>query len=149
MNQNAKWDMDYRYFKFQPTYIEKIDIKAIIDILNYKRYFVDNFRLLSVADPKQVVKMGEALEAAKIYFSKDARSIDNSNKPKGWCIYYENGIQILGVDPETTREIVNKRSAILNSRVGEMDEKITPFHDYLEDMNRNIWSSLRDWARTL
>ena len=149
MNPNAKWDMDYRYYKFQPTCIEKIDIKAIIDILNYKKYNVDNFRLLSVADPKQIVQMGEAVEAAKIYFSKDARSIDNSNKPKGWNIYYENGIQILGVERETIRDIVNRRSAILNSRVGEMDEKITPFHDYLEDISKNIWSSLRDWARAL
>lgn len=149
MNVNARWDLDYRYMNLQPTYIEKIDIKSIIDILNYKRYTVDNFRLLSVADPKQVVKSGEAVEAAKIYFSKDARPIDNSNKPKGWSVYYDNGIQILGIDRETVTEILNKRSAILNSRIGEMDDKIAPFHSYLEEVSRNVWSSLRDWARTL
>lgn len=149
MNTNGKWDYDFRYVKFQPTRVENIDIKSIIDILNYKRYTVENFKLLSVADPKLVVENTEAVESAKIYFSKEARPIDNSNKPKGWSIYYVDGIQILEMDRETITEVYNRRSSIMNSKVGEFEQKITPFHERLDEISKTLWISLRDWARTL
>lgn len=149
MNLNGKWDYDYRYTRFQPTFVDKIDIKNIIDILNYKRYNVDNFRLLSVADPKMVVEGSESMEPARIYFSKDSRPFDNSNKPKGWNVYYDNGKQILEMDIELICEIRNRRSAIMNSKVGEKDDKIEPFHVRLEEISKSIWNSLREWAISL
>lgn len=142
----SKWKHDHRYEKFQPTIIGKIDIKAIIDILNYKKYGVMNFRLLSIADPKNVVSDFESAEMAKIYFQKDSRPIDNTGKPKGWEICYENGIQVLIMNPGVFEDLKTRRNAISNSMPGEREDKTLRFSDFIDSVNEEMWSQLYAWS---
>ena len=145
---DTKWYMNFASYAPQPTVFKNIDIKEIIDIMNEKGYYVDNFNLLSIIDPKnrslpQFVRSTTEIEPSNIYLSKDSKSINNSNKPSGWDIYYVNGKQILSLSREKMKEIVSRYNTVKDGKDGDSD--ISTFHNYLVETQLNIWRSLRDW----
>ena len=149
------WKMFFADINPQPTYFNEIDIKEIIDLMNDKGYKVQHFNLMSVANPRcyYVGKFispdtryleESKVEPARVILDSNALPINNRNKPNGWDIYYENGIQKLMTSRDKIQELLNR---FMNARESPRDnpDEINSFHKYLVESQVSLWKCLREW----